>query len=279
VSARSDHLELLWEEPGLPAFGLPAPLAERYGGTLGFAEPCLVANFVASVDGVVAIPSLPRSIGMIGGGSDSDRFVMALLRACADAVLIGSGTLRASPGSTWTAGRAYPAFEAELAELRRRLGRPERAELAILSASGRLDPRHPALAERALVLTTERGAASLAGRLPAGCELVTLPGREAVDAAAAIGFLRRRGHTLVLSEAGPHVFGSLLSAGLVDELFLTMAPVVAGRSGQSGRLGLVEEMSLLPLSRIETRLLAVRRAGDQLFLRYALVRPRPKPAS
>jgi riboflavin biosynthesis pyrimidine reductase len=276
VSARPQPLELLWEEPGLPAFELPPELAEHYGGTLGFEEPRLVTNFVASVDGVVAIPSLPRSIRIIGG--DSDRFVMALLRACADVVLIGAGTLRASPGSTWTAARAYPRQEPQLAELRRRLGRPERAELAVLSAGGSLDPGHPALAERALVLTTEQGVANLEGRTPAGCRLLNVGGEGTVDVTAAVAALRERGHRLILSEAGPHVFGSLLAAGLVDELFLTLAPLLAGRTSQGGRLGLIEEMSLLPLDRVEGRLLGVRRSGSELFLRYELARTGRAPA-
>ncbi|MGZ4397853.1 MAG: dihydrofolate reductase family protein [Gaiellaceae bacterium] len=272
MSREPAPLELLWEESGLPSFDLPRGLADRYGGSLGFERPRLVTNFVASVDGVVAIPALPRSIRIIGGGSDSDRFVMALLRACADVVLVGAGTLRASPASTWTAAGAYPDLAPELAELRRRRGLPEHAELAVLSASGSLDPEHPALAEHALVLTTERGAKTLRRRLPQACEIVVLHGEEAIDVTAAVQLLREREHELILSEAGPHVFGSLLAADLVDELFLTLAPLLAGRSSQGGRLGLVEEMSLLPLKRVEGRLLGVRRAGAELFLRYELGR-------
>jgi riboflavin biosynthesis pyrimidine reductase len=270
-------LEVLWEQPSLPSYDLPQRLANTYGGTLGFDEPRVVTNFVASIDGVVAIPSLPRSHRVISAGSDFDRFVMGLLRACADCVLIGSGTLGASPRSSWAPAGACPAAAEALAELRRRLRRNAEVELAVLTASGSLDPAHPALAERALVLTTERGAASLAGRLPTGCAVEALPGEETVDVAAAVALLQGRGHRLILSEAGPHVFGSLLAADLVDELFLTLAPVLAGRSGPGERLGLVEETSLLPLERIEGRLLGIRRAGSELFLRYALARAEPPP--
>src|SRR5260221_4339397 len=99
-------LEVLFEAPGLRAFDLPEELAALYGGSLGFAEPRVFANFVASMDGVVAIPSLPGSNKLIAGDSDSDRVVMALLRASPDALVIGAGTMAASPRSVWTPEQA-----------------------------------------------------------------------------------------------------------------------------------------------------------------------------
>ena len=74
---------------------------------------------------------------------------------------------------------------------------------------------------------------------------------------------------MILSEAGPTVFGSLLAAGLVDELFLTVSPLLAGRSGNDVRLGLVEGIDLLPTIRVAGRLRGVRRQGAHLFLRYS----------
>lgn len=93
---RLQALEVLFEMPGRAEFGLPGELAELYGGPLGFPEPRMYANFVASLDGVVAIPGEIDSSHAIAAGSKSDRFVMGLLRACADAVLIGAGTQRLS---------------------------------------------------------------------------------------------------------------------------------------------------------------------------------------
>ncbi len=72
-----------------------------------------------------------------------------------------------------------------------------------------------------------------------------------------------------MSEAGPHLFGSLLAAGLVDELFLTSSPRFAGR-GSGTRLGLVEGAALLPALHRDAQLLSVRRCDDHLFLRYQL---------
>ena len=91
-------LEHLYESQGLPEFDLPSELAEAYGGALGFSEPRLYANFVTSLDGVVALPGERHSSRLISEHSTADRFVMGLLRACADAVLIGAETMRGSPG-------------------------------------------------------------------------------------------------------------------------------------------------------------------------------------
>jgi len=268
-------LELLFERDGLPAIDLPEALAAAYGGPLGFEEPRLYANFVATVDGVVAIPSLPRSNKLIAAGSAADRFVMGLLRACAEVVVIGSGTLDASPRGVWTPEQAFPAAADEFAALRRRLGRPHVPEVAVVSASGRLDSSHPAFDAGAIVLTTAEGAARLAGELP-GERVVPLAGGHRVDARAIVEALHERGHRVLLSEGGPHAIGPLFAAGLVDELFLTVSPLLTGRVGGDPRLALVEGTDLLPGGPLGARVLGVRRSGDHLFLRYQLV-PREAP--
>jgi riboflavin biosynthesis pyrimidine reductase len=260
-------LQLLFEAGGLPAFDLPDSLAELYGGSLGFDEPGLYANFVESADGVVAIPSVPLSNTLIAGGSAADRFVMGLLRACADVVVIGSGTLLGSPRGLWTAGQAFPDAADGFAELRRRLGRPPEVEAVVLSASGSVDPEHPVFKRGGIVITSDEGAAFLAGRLPAE-QVVALGPGPFLDVGAAIAVLRNRGHRLILSEGGPRVFGSLLAAGLVDELFLTVSPLLTGRLGGDERLALVEEADLLPAGPAAMELLGVRREGGHLFLRY-----------
>jgi riboflavin biosynthesis pyrimidine reductase len=264
-------LDLLYEPPGLPRFELPEALADLYGGTLGFEEPRLFANFVATVDGVVAIPSLPQSNKLIAAGSLADRFVMGLLRASADVVVVGSGTVAASPGGLWTAAQAFPDMAEAYAELRRRLGRPPEVEAVVLSASGSIDPAHPVFARGAIVLTTDDGAAFLAGRLPPE-QVVSLGPGPFLDAAAAIGLLRDRGHRLILSEGGPRVLGSLVAAGLLDEVFLTVSPLLTGRLAGDERLALVEEADLVPGGPPELRVLGLRRDADHLFLRYDLRR-------
>ena len=243
-----------------------------YGGGLGFDEPCVFANFVQTIDGVVAIPELPGSNALIAGESEADRFVMGLLRACADAVLVGSGTMLASPKGTWRPERVYPPAAEEFAELRRRRGRSERPTVAFVTAGGLFDPTHPVLEDDAIVLTTERAAADLRALVPAGCEVVAVNDGDRVDLRQALACLHERGHSVILSEGGPTLFGSLLASSLVDELFLTISPLLAGRGAGLPRLSLIEGVELLPDATIAGRLLSIRRHEDHLFLRHALHR-------
>lgn len=194
---------------------------------------------------------------------------MGLLRACADCVVVGSGTMLASPKGTWRADKAYPPAGDALLELRRRLGKPERPTVAVVTAGGSIDVTHPALAEGAVVLTTEAAAPDLRASLP-GSEVVAVNAGDAVDAGAAVDALHERGHSLVLSEGGPTLFGALLAAGRVDELFLTVSPVLAGRAPGDVRLSLLEGLPLLPDVRAAAELRSIRRHDDHLFLRYGL---------
>jgi riboflavin biosynthesis pyrimidine reductase len=257
-------IELLWEEAGLPDRPLPESLRALYGGDLGLAEPRLFANFVETLDGVVAIPELEKSNALVADESDDDRFVMGLLRACADAVLVGAGTLLASPKGTWRPEKVYPRAAEGFAALREEWGLAERPAVAVVSTGASLDPNHPVLQD-AVLLTTAAGAEALGGVLP---DVVAVNDGDWVDLRAAVAVLRDRGHGRVLSEAGPHVFGSLLADALVDELFLTVSPVLAGRIVDARRFALVEGVELLPDVRRAARLASVRRGASHVFLRY-----------
>jgi riboflavin biosynthesis pyrimidine reductase len=254
-----------------PAAELPLgdELRRLYGGDLGLGEHCLYANFVQTVDGVVAIPSVEGSNALIGGGSAADRFVMGLLRACADVVLIGSGTLRASAHGRWRPETVFGPAADLYAGLRRDLGVGASPRVAIVTASGSIPLDHAVLGDAPLVVTTEVGSARLGGALPDGVELRTVPGDDEVDLHAVVSILRELGHRRILSEAGPHVFGGLVEADLVDDLFVTLSPVFAGR-GPGGVLGLIEGVALLPERPVEGRLRSVRTHGNHLLLQYAL---------
>jgi riboflavin biosynthesis pyrimidine reductase len=258
--------QLLWEQAGFPEHDLPEELRERYGGGLGFDGPCVYANFVETLDGVVAIPGLEESNALVADSSDDDRFLMGLLRALADVVLIGSGTLLASPRGRWRPEGVYPKASAAFAELRARLGKPEHPAVAVLTTGASLDVGHRVLTEGAFVLTTVHGAAKLEGAVP---DIVAVNDGDWVDVRAAVDVLRARGHAHVLAEAGPTTFGELLAQRLVDELFLTLSPVLAGRLAAGRRLGLVEGVELLPATRIAPQLLSLRKSGDHVFTRYS----------
>lgn len=257
--------EVLYEAD-LPSYALPADLAALYG-RLGFTSPVLYSNFVASLDGVVTLGSVPSAGSVISGKYPADRLAMGLLRACADAVMIGAGTLRATPGHLWTPGHVFPDLAGSFAELRRSLGRTADPLLVLITASGEIDASHPAVAKGALVVTTRDGARAVGGRLPATCEIVALGEGKSLDMAEAIGELHRRGLNVILTEGGPHLVGQLIERGLLDELFLTGSPVLAGR-GEEKRLGMVEGVELLPKNGAWTELVSVRRHGDYLFTRH-----------
>jgi riboflavin biosynthesis pyrimidine reductase len=223
------------------------------------------------VDGVVAGAGITP--GTISLRSEADRFVMGLLRASAGAVLIGAGTLRPDPGHRWTAEKVYQQAAAEFSSLRASLGLPPEPPLAIVTASGRL-PSLTALTPGSLVITTPAGALALKGSVPPTAELVVPVDGDTIPATTIVGVLRDRGHDRVLTEGGPRLFGELVAAGLVDELFLTTSPVLFGAAppaiGITGRLAPARE----PRTRAE--LLSLRRHGSHLFVRYALGRS-PSP--
>jgi riboflavin biosynthesis pyrimidine reductase len=245
---------------------LPAPLAGLYGGDLALPEDVLYANVISSLDGVVSLVA-PRGAGpTLRGAGDADRFVMAVLRALADAVVIGAGTLRADRGHLWTA--SY--IDRERAGVYRELGRDE-PRLVVVTASGELDPSERALEAGALVLTTDAGAARLRGRLPTASS-VRPAGSAPLSSAAILAAVRAEGHRRLLTEGGPRLLGGFAAEGALDELFLTLSPVLAGRRSGDGRLGLLEGVRLLPGDGRWARLRSVRASGAHLFLRYAFSR-------
>jgi riboflavin biosynthesis pyrimidine reductase len=257
-------------EADLPRYDLPAELEAAYGH-LGFADRAVYSNFVSSIDGVVTLGSSPSAGSVISGRNRADRFLMGLLRACADVVLLGAGTLRATPGHHWTPQHIFPDFATSFANLRSQLGRKPDPRLVLLTSGGSIDTRHPAVVSGATIVTTESGARSLSA-LPDTCDVIEVGKSGPVDVVRAVEQLRSRGDRVILTEGGPHVMGELVRHGLVDDAFLTLSPVVAGREKET-RLGMVAGVEFLPEKGRWGRLLSARRQGDYLFLRYALKKP------
>jgi riboflavin biosynthesis pyrimidine reductase len=262
-----EPFEVLYEAD-LHAYKLPADLHHLYG-RLGFPTPLIYSNFVASVDGVVTLGSKPSAGSIISGKYPADRFLMGLLRACADAVLIGAGTLRATPGHLWTPAHVYPELRTEFISLRSALGRATEPQLVVVTSSGDIDATHPALVRGALVVTTDDGAEACGGKLPAACEVIAMGKGTSVNLREAVAALRARGLEVILTEGGPHLMGKLIDGGLLEEVFLTISPVIAGRDAEP-RLGMVEGVELLPKLGVWGSLLSARRHGNYLFLRYRM---------
>jgi len=256
VSDGRMKIEKLFESPGLPAFGIPPALAASYGGDLGFPARCVFANLVESIDGVVAVRGAGESGAVISGHSEADRFIMGLLRACAGAVLIGAGTLRAAPEDLWYPDHVYPDAAPLYAQLRQRLGLLQRPQLFVLSGAGSVDESHPALQDGGIVVTTRRGA----GRLGGARTLIIDEDPITPDT-----LLRELGHARVLAEGGPTLIARLISAGLLEQLFVTVSPLVFGRYSGDGRKALTHGIDLRG-ARFD--LLSARRHESHLFLRY-----------
>jgi len=262
-----EPFEVLFEDGRLAAYDLPIDLAQLYG-RLGFGETSLYSNFVSSIDGVVTLGTNPSAGSVISGRNRADRFFMGLLRACADAVLLGAGTLRATPGHHWTPQHIFPDLAPSFAALRTALGRKPDPRLVLLTSGGSIDTRHPAVVSGATIITTESGARSLSA-LPNTCDVIEVGKSGPVDVVRALEELRSRGDQVILTEGGPHVMGELVRHGLVDDAFLTLSPVVAGRDKEN-RLGMVAGVEFLPEKGKWGQLLSARRHGDFLFLRYGL---------
>ena len=221
-------LSVLFDEVG-------GELIAEYGGDPRWSG--VAANFVESLDGVTALADAPGESGaVVSGGSTADRFIMGLLRSLADAVLIGAGTLRAAARDLWYADSIFP----EAADLYARVGNL-RPQLYVVSGSGQVDREHPALREGGIVLTGKMQPAQIIARL------------------------RADGRTRILCEGGPGLFAELASAGLIDELFLTLSPRLFGRYPGDGRKALTDQRDLggAPLA-----LRSARKQGSYLFLRF-----------
>ena len=264
---------------------LPFPLRQQYGGDLHFAcravgRPYVIGNFVSTLDGIVsfAIPGKDGG-GEISGHNDADRFIMGLLRASADAVMIGSGTLHAThPAHLWIAGSVYPeAGELYAAYRAGVLGKQQPPCTVVVSGSGSVDLGRRMFRSgevRVLILTTGMGAARLrasgAAALPS-TEVLALDtsGGTVAPAAMLDAVCTRFGAGLLLHEGGPALYGEFIAAGLVDEMFLTLAPQIAGSGPERPRPTMVWGTEFPPGSAPWVRILSVKQSEDHLYLRYA----------
>ncbi|MDQ6899601.1 MAG: dihydrofolate reductase family protein [Candidatus Dormibacteraeota bacterium] len=246
---------------------LPPDLSRLYDGGLQLDPGSLSANVVTSIDGVAGLEHRRGSGSDISGRNAADRFVMGLLRALADAVITGAGTLRSEGGQRWSAAQLGPPEAGGYRSLA-----TTDPLLVVVTAQGEIDPAEPALGEGALVLTSDAAAATLRRRLPAKCDVRSL-GTPPLLGKTIKQAVLDQGCRRLLTEGGPHLLGSLVADGALDQLFLTVAPVLAGRLADADRLGLLEGLALPPGSFAQARLHTVKASGSYLFLRYGLNQP------
>jgi len=215
--------------------------------------PHVRSNFVSSVDGAVEVDGQSKALS-----DKHDQELFGKLRMLSDVVLVGAGTVRVE-------GYNGLRLKAQRREWRVANGLPENPTLAIVSSRLDLDPVNMVFADAAVRPLLITHAASPPDRRSALAEVadILVCGDAEVDLAAAVTALAERGLPQILCEGGPHLLGSLTDADLVDEMCLSLNPLLAGPG--AGRI------TAGPSSTIARRLtLHSALAADDgfLFLRY-----------
>ena len=180
----------------------PVDPAELYGDLPSArARPAVRLNMITSIDGATAVA------GLSGGlGGPADQALFAVLRSQADVVLVAAGTVRAEHYG------------------------PSKVPVAVISRSCRLDWDSPFFTASIAppIVVTVGEAPALERKKAADLADLIIAGDRDVDMAAALGALAERGYLRVLAEGGPTLNGQLAAAGLLDELCLTVSPLLAG---------------------------------------------------
>jgi len=225
-------------------------LLERYA-IADRTVPRVRANFIASLDGAATHDGRTRGLN-----NADDKQVFDLLRMLCDVVLVGAGTLR-------TEGYADLRVEDGASAWRLQHGLPPQPTLAVVSARLTPDPEMAAFAKapvRPIIFTHARSPVQKRQDLSRAAEVI-LCGEERLDPHAMLAWLAQRGLRQVLCEGGPHLLGTLIEADCLDELCLTLSPVL--ENGSAGRItaGAAQTPRGMRLGHV----LSVR---DMLLLRY-----------
>ncbi len=179
----------------------------------------LRVNFVASLDGAITVGGMSEGLG-----SPGDQRVFRLLRALSDAVLVGHGTAAAEGYRPITAASA-------VGRLRASLGRPATASVVVVSRRASLDPASRLVTgavSPTVLVTCEAADTERRTALTAAGATVLVCGEDDVDLPLALDRLAELGHEQVLCEGGPRLLRAALTAGVVDELDLTVTPALVG---------------------------------------------------
>ncbi|MBA3944286.1 MAG: dihydrofolate reductase family protein [Herpetosiphonaceae bacterium] len=234
--------------------------------------PYVYANFVMSRDGRVSF-NIPRHMG---GGDVSrrnvhDRWLMGLLRARADAVLIGGSSLANAGNHIWTPDAVFTEDSAAWQTLREQEGRSRTPMTVIMTRSGTVTAldaptfRTPGL--RVLLATTRAGVQAAAELLHCAPHVEVYAPDDTLDMEQLLRQLHRNyGVNTLLCEGGPQVYGSLHAAGMVNDEFVTLSPILIGNSPKEPRPSLVEGIAFSPEQPPQSKLLSLHRSGDYLFL-------------
>lgn len=217
--------------------------------------PWVSFNFVSSLDGAATLSG--RSGGL---GNAADQRIFALLRRHADVLVVGAQTVR-------TEGYAGELLDTAAQQWRVQRGKPARPAFAIVSGRLDLDPDSKLFAAapvRPLIFTTDAAPRDKRRALSAVAEVVSA-GTRVLDISTMIAELAARGLTHIHSEGGPHLFGSFQEAGRVDELCLSLSPLLVGGRALRIAASTAASAAVGPHTMALTHIL---KSADMLFLRY-----------
>jgi riboflavin biosynthesis pyrimidine reductase len=213
----------------------------------------LRANMVSSADGAATLDGASRGLS-----SDTDRQVFALLRALCDVVVVGAQTVRVEHYGPARSPERWRGLRA---------GRPPTPPIAVVSGRLNLDPASPLIAAappyaRTIIITTAQAPQDRRAGLERHADVI-VAGDETVDLKAAVGALAERGYRRMLAEGGPHMLAELAGSDLMDELCLTIGPLMAGPGADRIVAG-----ALAPAEPVPLTLAHVLEDADFLLCRY-----------
>jgi len=227
------------------------------------ARPFVFLNAAMTADGKLA----PATRRYEPFGSPRDSRLLYELRATADAILCGARTVYPQPTTLGPGGPRYR-------RLRLRHGLAEYALRVIASGRGQVNPRAEIFKRRfspIIILTTRRAGPERLRRLGRLADAVHVCGEEEIDWPRALRWLRQHwGVKRLLGEGGGALNGALFDAGVVDEVFVTICPLVLGGREAPTLADGQGAPTLGQATRLE--LLSRRRAGEEVFLRYRVVK-------
>ncbi len=248
------------------AWPLSAPHQER---------PFTYVNFVMSHDGRVSFSEPGHGGGDISRRDRHDRWLMGLLRARADAVLVGGSSIVAAGNHIWTPQAVFHEDKHAWETLRAGESRALVPLLVVLTRSGKVPLHAPALDNSdlpVLIATTEQGEARARETLGERSWIRYFVTGDTLDQRAVMHHLRRENVRTLLVEGGPQIYGSLIKDELIDDAFVTISPIIVGKDREHERPSIVEGAAFPVETPPQLQLLSVHRHGSYLYLHSRYMR-------
>ena len=284
-AALNTPFEKLLDETSGSGLSLPKRVQQVYAGDWVIPQledrPYTYSNFVLSHDGRISFNEPGHyGGGEVSGDNQHDKWLMALLRARADAIMVGDNTLKLEPDHVWTHEFIFPGETANFHELRSSEGRARYPLQVFLSLSGEINWSAKVFSSpdyHVLIATTTDGATRVNAEKqgPATIDVIA-QNHPAVDLRELAAHLHRKYQVKsLLVEGGPRAYGSAIADRIIDDEFLTLSPIVVGNDRLKGknRPGLYEGIAFMPDNAVRMVPVSIRRHGELIFLRSRCIYP------